>query len=201
MDDREERVLLEVRDDHLQDAGVYGLQDVLDQVVSHRPRRGDLLELQRDRVRLEDPYPDLERALVLLVAQDDDRHVRDRIERQPADLHFDKHAASSARRASSPRRLCGSASVTRTHARSPTATRPCPSKLTTRLHRVRPLSSPALFLDVPSTSTSRVRPARRRCRSAVTRFTTSSSRVLRLALTSSGTWSAMSAAGVPGRRE
>ena len=35
--------------------------------------------------------------------------------------------------------------------RSPSATLPCPSKLTTRLQRVRPASSPGLFFEVPST--------------------------------------------------
>src|SRR4030095_9260065 len=100
--------------------------------------------------------PDRQRALVLVVAQDDDRHVRDGIQRQPAHLHLDQHTASSGV-ASAPRRLCGSTSVTRTWTTSPTATCPCPSKLTTRLQRVRPASSPALRRDTPPTSTPIVR--------------------------------------------
>src|SRR5213592_4566295 len=177
------------------------LEDVLDQVVRHRPRRGHLLQLEGDRVRLEDPDPDLQRAPVLVVTEDDDRHVRHGVERQPANLHFDKHGASSACAGSVPRRLCESTSVTRTRVTSPTDTRPCPSKLTTRLQRVRPESSLACFFDTPSTSTSSVLPRRRRLRSVATRSATSRSRPLRWALTSSGTWSAIAAAGVPGRRE
>src|SRR4029453_7342884 len=129
----EERILLEVGHDDFQHLGLERLEDVLDQVVRHRTGRSDLLELEGDRVGLEDTDPDLQRPLVLLVAQDDDRHVRDGIQRQSADLHFDKHAASSGWEASVPRRLCGSTWSMWTCVRSPTDALPCPSKLTTRL--------------------------------------------------------------------
>src|SRR2546428_3732574 len=197
----EEGVFLEVGHDHLEHAGVERLEDVLDEVVGHRTRRRDLFELEGDGVRLEDADPDLQRPLVLLVAEDDDRHVRDSVQGQSAHLHFDKHAASSGREASVPRRLCGTTWSMWTCARSPTDALPCPSKLTTRLQRVRPDSSPAFFFEVPSTSTSTVRPVSRPLRSAPTRVAASRSRVLRLAFTSSANWSAIVAAGVPGRRE
>src|SRR5262249_50218416 len=201
LQDGEERILLEVGHDDLQDLRLERLEDVLDQVVRHRPRRRDLLELERDGVGLEDADPDLERPLVLFVAEDDDRHVRDGVESQSADLHFDKHAVSSGWEASVPRRLCGSTWSMWICARSPTDASPCPSKLTTRLQRVRPDSSPAFFLDRPSISTSTVRPASRPARSAATRLAASRSRMLRDAFTSSATWFGIAAAGVPGRRE
>src|SRR5262245_26323891 len=201
MEHREEGVLLQIGHDHLEHARLQRLQDVLDQVVGHGAGRRDLLQLEGDGVRLEDAHPDLQRPLVLLVAQDDDRHVGDLIQGQSAHLHLDKHAVSSRRDASVPRRLCGSAWSIRTDASSPTDARPCPSKFTTRLQRVRPDSSPAFFFDVPSTSTSTVRPTSCRLRPALTRSAAWSRRVLRSALTSSDTWSGIAAAGVPGRRE
>src|SRR4030095_14765954 len=188
MEHGEERVLLEVGHDDLEHALCQRLEDVLDEVVRHGTGRGDLLELERDCVGLEDADPDLERSLVLLVAEDDDRHVRDGIQGQSADLHFDKHAASSGWEASAPRRLCGSTWSMWTCVRSPTDALPCPSKLTTRLQRVRPDSSPAFLFDVPSTRTSTVWPATRLLRSAATRPAASRSRTLRLAFTSSATW-------------
>src|SRR5438874_220992 len=175
-------VLLEVlRFDVLQP-----LEDVLDEVVRHRPRRRDLLELQRNGVGLEDADPDRQRALVVVVAQDDDRHVGHGIERKPAHFHLDEHTASSGVDWSAARRLGGSTSVTRAWTTSPTRTRPRPSKFTTRLQRVRPESSPALRRETPSTSTSTTCPASRAARAAVTRWTTSSRRRLRSALIASG---------------
>src|SRR6185503_1981905 len=162
----EERVLLEVGDHDLHDPGLDGLEDVLDQVVGHGTGRGDLLELQRDRVGLEDPHPDGQGALVLLVLEDDDRHVGQRIQREPADFHLEKHWASSGVEARAPRRLWGSASVTRTWTTSPIATRLAPWKFTTRLHRVRPDTSASLRFEPPSTRTSTVSPSRRRLRAA-----------------------------------
>src|SRR2546422_1727710 len=201
VEDGEERVVLEVGHDDLEHLDLERLEDVLDQIVRHRPRRRDLLQVQRDGVGLEDADPDRQRALVVLVAQDDDRHVRHRIEREPAHFHLDEHTASSGIGWSAARRLCGSTSVTRAWTTSPTRTRPRPSKFTTRLQRVRPESSPALRRATPSTSTSTVAPASRAARAAVTRWTISRRRRLRSAFTGSGTCSGISAAGVPGRRE
>src|SRR5262249_35479559 len=53
--------------------------------------RGDLLELEGNGVGFEDADPDGEGALLLLVAQDDDRHVRHRVEGEPAHLHLNPH--------------------------------------------------------------------------------------------------------------
>src|SRR5437879_8708548 len=201
VEDGEEGVVLEGGHHDLAHLGLERLEDVLDQVVRHRPGGGDLLELQRDGVGLEDADPDRQRALVVFVAQDDDRHVRDRIEGEPAHFHLDEHTASSATDWSAARRLCGSTSVTRAWTTSPTRARPRPSKLTTRLQRVRPASSPGLRRETPSTSTSTTCPASAAARAATTRSTTSSRRRLRSAFTASGICSAISAAGVPGRRE
>src|SRR5205085_4944108 len=141
-----------------------------------------------------------QRPLVLLVAQDDDRHVGHGIEGEATHLHLDEHTASSGTVVSVARRLCGMTSVMRTLTTSPTAV-PLPSKFTTRLQRVRPASSPGFRFDAPSTSTSTSWPASRALRAAPTRSATASSRALRLTFTSSGTWSPIAAAGVPGRRE
>src|SRR5947208_3727752 len=184
--DGEEGIVLEVGHDDLEHLRLERLEDVLDEVVRHRPRRRDLLELQRNGVGLEDADPDRQRALVVVVAQDDDRHVGHGIERKPAHFHLDEHTASSGVDWSAARRLCGSTSVTRAWTTSPTRTRPRPSKFTTRLQRVRPESSPALRRETPSTSTSTTCPASRAARAVVTRWTTSSRRRLRSALVASG---------------
>jgi hypothetical protein len=53
VDERVERVLLQVADDDLLHCRLQILDDVPDQVVCHRPRRLDVLDLQRDGVGLE----------------------------------------------------------------------------------------------------------------------------------------------------
>ena len=57
VDERVERVLLQVADDDLLHRRLEVLDDVAQQVVRHRPRRRDVLDLQRDRVGLEDARP------------------------------------------------------------------------------------------------------------------------------------------------
>jgi hypothetical protein len=59
--------------------------------MGHRPWGRDLLELESDRVGLEDADPNGERALLLLVTEDDDGHVRYGIQGEPPDLHLDPH--------------------------------------------------------------------------------------------------------------
>ncbi len=83
---------------------------------------------------------------------------------------------------------------------SPGAARP--SKLTTLLWRVRPRTRLASVREVPSTSTSSVRPTNRCARSRARRWTTSTSRSIRSTATSCGTnASVISAASVPRRGE
>src|SRR3989449_6046774 len=176
VEDGEERVVLEVGHDDLEHLDLERLEDVLDQIVRHRPRRRDLLQLQRDGVGLEDADPDRQGALVVLVSQDDDRHVRNGIEREPAHFHLDEHTASSGADWSAARRLCGSTSVTRARTTSPTRTRPRPSRFTTRLQRVRPESSPAWRPPAPPTRISTTPPPRPPARAAGTRGTPASRR-------------------------
>ena len=57
VDERVERVLLQVADDDLLHRRLQVLDDVAQQVVRHRPRRRDVLDLQRDGVGLEDARP------------------------------------------------------------------------------------------------------------------------------------------------
>ena len=93
MDQRVEGVLLQIADDDLLDRRLQVLDDVAQQVVRHRPRRLDVLDLQRDGVGLEHADPDRQHLLPVLIAQDDDRHVGDGIDHQPLDGHLDHHVA------------------------------------------------------------------------------------------------------------
>ena len=96
------------------------LEQIAQQVVRHRPRRRDVLDLQRDRVRLDRPDPDRQRALVVRVAQDDDRHVRDRVDHQTLDRHLDQHGLPPVPRARPRREGCSApAAVIRTRTSSP----------------------------------------------------------------------------------
>ena len=65
----------------------------LEQVVGHRPRCLDVLDLEGDRIRLEDTDPDRKHPLARNLAEHDDGHVRDCLHRQPPDGHLDFHAA------------------------------------------------------------------------------------------------------------
>ena len=65
VDQRVERVLLQVADDDLLDRRLQVVDHVPQQVVRHRPRRRDVLDLQRDGVRLEDADPDRQHLLTL----------------------------------------------------------------------------------------------------------------------------------------
>src|SRR4029453_9820123 len=93
--------------------------------------------------------PDGQHALPLLVAEDDDGHVGDRIHHQPLDRHFDLHG--------SPRKLFGFAPVIRTCTIRPTHDG-SPGKLTTVLPDVRPESSHSRRRLVASTRTRSTRP-------------------------------------------
>ena len=161
VDERVERVLSQVGDDDLLDVRLEVADDVLQQVVRHRPRRRHVLHLQGDGVGLEDADPDREHTLTVLVAQDDDRHVRDGIHHQPLDGHFDLHDAPVADRGQSPGadartasalRLFGFASVTRTMIMRPIQSG-SPAKFTTVLPLVRPDSSQSRRRLRDSTST------------------------------------------------
>ena len=63
VDHRVEGVLLQVAHDDLVDGGLQVLDDVAQQVVRHRPRRLDVLDLQRDGVGLEHADPDRQHLL------------------------------------------------------------------------------------------------------------------------------------------
>ena len=60
-------------------------------VVGHRPRGLDVRDLKRNRVGFEDPDPDREDVLAVLIAKDHDRHVRDRVDHETLDRHLDQH--------------------------------------------------------------------------------------------------------------
>ena len=59
--------------------------------MRHRPGRRDVLDLQRDGIGLEDAHPDRQDPIAVLVPEDDDRHVRDRIDHQALDDHLALH--------------------------------------------------------------------------------------------------------------
>ena len=70
---REERGIAEIVDDHARHARVQLGDHVAQQVVGHRPRRGHVLQLQRDGVGLEDAHPDRKKEFLLFVLEHDDR--------------------------------------------------------------------------------------------------------------------------------
>ena len=85
MNERVERVLLQIGDDDLPNIRLEIVNDIPEQVVRHRPRGRHILDLERDRIRLEDAHPDRQHALTFLVAQDNDGHVGDGIDQQALD--------------------------------------------------------------------------------------------------------------------
>src|SRR4030095_3797369 len=148
------------------------VDDVPEQVVRHRPWRGDVLDLQRDGVRLEDADPDRQHALPVLVAQDDDRHVGDGVDHQTLDGHFDLHGIynlgaacapvkprlnSRPIPAARPQTLCGPARSIRTTIVPPIHSEG-PGRFTTTFVLVLPDSSVSWRRRAASTSTSTSRP-------------------------------------------
>ena len=130
--------------------------DVLQQVVRHRPRRRHVLDLQRDGVGLEHTHPDRQDPLPVLVAEDDDRHVGDRIDHQALDRHFNLHELppalhpAGARYTASPSRLFGFAPVIRTGTIRPThagIAREVHDRIARRPARQLPVAAPARRVD------------------------------------------------------
>src|SRR6185437_15356551 len=68
-------------------------ENVLDQVVRHRPRCGDLFDFERDGVSFVNPNPDGQHYVTGDVLQDDDGHVGDRVHHQSTNFHFYFHVA------------------------------------------------------------------------------------------------------------
>src|SRR5262245_12152245 len=91
---REERVVPKVGDDHAVDAGVQGVDQVSQEVVGHRPWREASVQLLRDRVRLEETDENGEQPLPFLSSKDHDGHAGHGIPHQPLDLHLDRHTRS-----------------------------------------------------------------------------------------------------------
>src|SRR5512137_202324 len=91
LDHREERVVFEVVDDDLPDADTEAVEHALQQIVRHGARCRDLLELQRNGIRLEDPDPNGQRLSLIHILEDDDGHIRYRIQGDPAHRHLDQH--------------------------------------------------------------------------------------------------------------
>ena len=67
--------------------------EIPEEIVGHRPRRRDVLDLQRNGVGLHGANPNWQHPLVVRVTQDDDRHVRHRIDHQTLDRHFEQHGS------------------------------------------------------------------------------------------------------------
>src|SRR6185436_11879299 len=95
VDERVEGVVLEVADDDPLDGAVECLNDVAQQVVRQGTLWHDVLNLQADGVGLRRTDPDRQHALAVLVTKDDDGIVRDRVEDEAFDGHFDLHDAPS----------------------------------------------------------------------------------------------------------
>src|SRR5678815_1662818 len=118
VDHSEVSVVLEVANHDAIDPPLEVGDDVPEQVVGHRARRRDVLDLQRNGIRLGDTDPDWKHPLALLVLQDNDRRTRHWVNHQTLDAHFNQHDRVSMRGATqdtaSPDRLCGPDRVTRT---------------------------------------------------------------------------------------
>src|SRR5688572_4809168 len=172
-----ERVLLEVVDDYSIDAAVKVGDDVLEQVVRHRPRRDVILDLQGDGVRLEQPDPDRQYTIPVLVLQDHDRGIGDGVQHKPLDRHLYQHGGRSLRMIgacgpvwiASPRRLCGPPRVIRTgtvrpiHGPFPDGVSVGAGKFTTVFPIDRPESSARCRRLTESTSTSTMLPTACSC--------------------------------------
>ena len=175
---RVEGVLLQVADHDLVDACLKVVDDVAKQVVRHRPRRRDVLDLEGDGVRLGDANPDGEHAGTILVAEDHDRQIGRRVDHQRLDRHLDLHRALApatlcARRMivkparalaprSRPAGCSGFAPVIRTGTSLPIDV-PSPVKFTTVLPLVRPESSQSRRRLRESTRTDSTRPTACSC--------------------------------------
>src|SRR5690606_13969060 len=150
---------LHVGDVYFHHAGVERVDETPDEIVGHGAGGAAVLELHRDSVGLEHADPDGERPGGLLVAQDDDRHVGDRVHHESADVHPNAHGSTSS---TSPRRLFGAAAVMRTRASRPSQA-DSPGMLTTVFPDVRPEISSSRRRLVASTSTSSIRPTAASC--------------------------------------
>src|SRR6185436_5916274 len=200
-------------------ARVHRVDDAADEIVRLRTGRHDLLELHRDRVRLEHPDPDRENGVAVGLLENDDRHVRDRVDHEPLDLHLDRHRSrsreefargggnihASFRRgqargaATSPLSEKAVDRVISSISRRPGAD--APEKFTMRASGVLPVHCSGSRLLGPSTRTSTVRPTKRRWRRSWIARCASWRRPRRSFLTEAGTASRCSAAAVPGRSE
>src|SRR5580765_5753348 len=86
--------------------------------MRHRTWRRHVLDLQRDGIGLEDPDPDRQDAIALLVLEDHDWHVGHRVYHQPLDVHLNQHGPAVLARTfdttASPHKLWGPARWIRT---------------------------------------------------------------------------------------
>src|SRR5262249_36878612 len=208
------RIVAQVVDLHALDPHTDLPQHVVHQVVRHRPRQPDALELGGDRAGFDEADPDRHRVLAFFVLEHQDGHVGERIDRQPRHLPVAHHGplpralglgAAQSAAASVPSSVCARVSKILTFSSLPTksaATWPSGKrKLTTWLPEVRPHSCPPPCFDSPSHSTVSVRPkSRARRRAVISRWSacTCASRSL---FSSTETSSASANAGVPGRGE
>src|SRR5581483_7011663 len=71
-------------------------EDILNKVVSHRARRADFFDLERDGIGLVDANPDGQNGVASRIFKDHDGGVGDWIHQQTANFHFNFHRVTSA---------------------------------------------------------------------------------------------------------
>src|SRR6201993_715146 len=96
-DHREEGVVAQFGHNYFANLRLETDQHVLDQVVRHGTRRGDLFDFESDGVGFVDAYPDRQDRIAANVFENHDGHVRYRIHHEPANFHFDFHRDPLAR--------------------------------------------------------------------------------------------------------
>jgi hypothetical protein len=77
------------------EGGAQSADDVLEQVVGHRPRRADALLLERDRGGLDRADPDRQVPLALALLEQQDRLVAGQLDANPDDSKFQHGVAPS----------------------------------------------------------------------------------------------------------
>src|SRR5579885_1727589 len=134
-----EGIVAKVVDDYFLHPHLQPQQNVFQQIVRHRARCLHFLDFQGNRVGLVDPHPDGQQRLPFQVAQNDDRHVGDRVHHEAPNFHFDFHQPTSVLLWCRPTRLCGPACVMSTCRYFPRRDGSGEVKFTTRLPEVRPV--------------------------------------------------------------
>src|SRR6516225_4237636 len=163
-------VLLKLRNFHRFNGTAHFTENILEQVVRHRPRHLDAFNFCSHGRGLQETDPNRQVKFIVRVLEDNNRRFSHRVQGQAANGHLNRifpfgHSISpsdwkSETRSAvmtSPISELAVAPIIRTGSKDPTRVS-SPVKFTIRLVRVRPITCPFLSLDLPSTKTSSTLP-------------------------------------------